>query len=173
MNSQTRQNLLSSNCFRKIQAPFDTVEAINKFHQGLRDSEVIHRINNNKNPFIAGWITRPTKRIDRQAKMKEVSFLKRSGFNKKIDNPQEFGYIDKPTPRHQIKQHSLRHQTSHNLSKIVKDQQSDFMNDLEVTASGAIQAVGQATLENNENDYLSNTLEQFSSQSPGACSNDF
>ena len=44
--------------------------------------------------------------------MKDVSFLKRSGFNKKIDNPHKLGYVDKPMPSNLIKQNSLRFQTN-------------------------------------------------------------
>ena len=33
------------------------------------------------------------------------------------------------------------------------------MNNLEITASGAIQAVGLETMETNENDHVSNTFE--------------
>lgn len=60
MNSTTRQKMFNSNCFKKAERPFDTVEAINKFNQSLRDSEVSLRLNNHKNSFVAGWITRPT-----------------------------------------------------------------------------------------------------------------
>jgi hypothetical protein len=69
MNPQTRQNLPVSNCssLKKVALPFDTAEAYDKFHQDLRSGEVVHKINNKKNSYAAGWITRPTKRIDRGA----------------------------------------------------------------------------------------------------------
>ena len=101
---------MTTNCFKKAEAPFNTVDAINKFNQGIRDCEVNYWINNNnKNPFVAGWITCPTKRIDRQAKIKDVSFMKRSGYNKKIDSPEKAGYIDQPMTAKQLKKQSLRH----------------------------------------------------------------
>lgn len=65
MCPSARKDLMTNNCFEKKGVPFDTMDAINKFHQGLRDSEVNYRVNNHKNPYMAGWISYPTKRIDR------------------------------------------------------------------------------------------------------------
>ena len=70
----------------KLKKRFDLNEAQNQFMRGLRGSERKFTANHNKNPFTQVWSTEPTRRIDRPVKrLREVSLLKRSGFNKLID----------------------------------------------------------------------------------------
>lgn len=81
---------------KKYGEGFDNKEAESKFYQDLRDSNLRYTLTHNKNPFQASWTTEPTKRIDRIQKMKEINFMKRSGFNKHIDDMKKMNMIDKP-----------------------------------------------------------------------------
>ena len=65
-------------------------------------------INHTKNRFNEMWSTEPTNRIDRLQRLKEYNYLKRSGFNVKIDNPKEAGYIDKPISSRLLSKSNLR-----------------------------------------------------------------
>ena len=85
--------------------------------------DVSFTINQTKNRFNEVWSTEPTMRIDRLQRLKEYNNLKRSGFNKKIDNPKEAGYIDKPISSKQLSKSNLRTQTAITLNKIIKEQQ--------------------------------------------------
>ena len=85
--------------------------------------DVSFTINQTKNRFNEVWSTEPTMRIDRLQRLKEYNNLKRSGFNKKIDNPKEAGYIDNPISIKQLSKSNLRTQTAITLNKIIKEQQ--------------------------------------------------
>ena len=85
--------------------------------------DVSFTINQTKNRFNEVWSTEPTMRIDRLQRLKEYNNLKRSGFNQKIDNPKEAGYIDKPISSKQLSKSNLRTQTAITLNKIIKEQQ--------------------------------------------------
>ena len=85
--------------------------------------DVSFTINQTKNRFNEVWSTEPTMRIDRLQRLKEYNNLKRSGFNKKIDNSKEAGYIDKPISSKQLSKSNLRTQTAITLNKIIKEQQ--------------------------------------------------
>ena len=85
--------------------------------------DVSFTINHTKNRFNEMWSTEPTNRIDRLQRLKEYNYLKRSGFNIKIDNPKEAGYIDKPISSRLLSKSNLRTQTAITLSKIIKEQQ--------------------------------------------------
>mgnify|MGYP006999480809 CR=1 FL=1 len=66
---------------------FDTREAQDKFFRDLRGSENKYTVTQSRNVYAQIWATDPTRRIDRPVKkLKEISFLKRSGFNKIIDS---------------------------------------------------------------------------------------
>ena len=96
----TRNSVSPSNRYcksnRKAAQRFDSREAQDSFMRGLRDSERKFTTNQTKNPFQQIWSTDPTRRIDRPLKrLREVSLLNRSGFNKLIDS-NDSRVIDKP-----------------------------------------------------------------------------
>jgi hypothetical protein len=70
--------------------------------------DVSFTINQTKNRFNEVWSTEPTIRIDRLQRLKEYNNLKRSGYNKKIDNPKVAGYIDKPISSKQLSKSNIR-----------------------------------------------------------------
>ena len=109
---------------KKYGEGFDNKEADAKFYQDLRDSNLKYTLTHNKNPFQASWTTEPTKRIDRVQKMKEINFMKRSGFNKHIDDMQKMNIIDKPITQKKMRQRTLRKNTTKHLMALVKDQAS-------------------------------------------------
>lgn len=99
---------------------FDNMEADSKFYQDLRGSNLKFTLTHNKNTFQANWLTEPTKRIDRVQKMKEINFMKRSGFNKHIDDMNKMNMIGKPISEKRLKQRTLRKNTTKNLINLVK-----------------------------------------------------
>jgi hypothetical protein len=81
---------------KKYGKRFDNREADSAFYQDIRSSNLKFTLTNIKNSFQATWSTEPTKRLDRVQKMKEMQLMKRSGFNKHIDDMKKTKVIGKP-----------------------------------------------------------------------------
>lgn len=54
--------------------------------------------------------------------MKEINFMKRSGFNKYIDDMKQMNMIDKPISEKKLKQRTLRKTTTKHLMALVKQE---------------------------------------------------
>lgn len=106
---------------KKYGERFDNREADAKFYQDLRGSNLKFTQTNIKNPFQSCWSTEPTKRLDRVQKLKEINFMKRSGFNKHIDDMSKMKMIDQPISEKKLNARTLRKNTTKNLISIMKD----------------------------------------------------
>ena len=117
---QLRQKHKKTDCERDAKA---------NFYKNIRDCEVNYNISG-KNPLRAIWGTDPTKRIDRSDKMKEYNFIKRSGFNKKIDAKNVIGVHKTPISPVDLKKKNLRKTATRefeslNLNQVSIDEQDD------------------------------------------------
>jgi hypothetical protein len=56
-----------------------------RFYKGLRDGDYRHIPTNMKNSFLGVWSTEPTRRLERSFPKKDMTLLKRSGYNVVID----------------------------------------------------------------------------------------
>lgn len=82
--------------------------ANNKFYQDLRSMDLSYMANETNNRYLQLWSTNPSKRFERVKKMKEISFIKRSGFNKVIDLKDNSSYINKPISSKKLSLTSLK-----------------------------------------------------------------
>jgi hypothetical protein len=58
--------------------------------------------------YQAIWSTEPTQRLDRPKKLKDLHLFKRSGYNKKIEDPEKMGHADQPISEKMLYQSTLR-----------------------------------------------------------------
>jgi len=56
--------------------------------------------NETDNRYLQLWSINPSRRFERTKRMKDISLIKRSGFNKNIDSKYNSNFINKPiTPK--------------------------------------------------------------------------
>ena len=64
--------------------------------------------NETNNRYLQLWSTNPSKRFVRPKKMKEVSYIQRSGFNQVIDKKNNPIYVNKPISSKKLSLTSLK-----------------------------------------------------------------
>lgn len=93
-----------------------------KFYKGLRDGEIRHHSTMPKNSLLAVWSTEPVRRMERSFKKKDMTLLKRSGYNMIIDSNKNIS--PPPVVGENLKKNSLLKLSNYknkNIEKVSRD----------------------------------------------------